>query len=998
MRLIEDAVRRVRAGNPLLPVAVVVPSHLLGHWLNPRLFADTGHLAIDFVLLPELAWRAAEPKLLPQGRGPVPENVDLALLLATAAEAVKAPGTPDYLRDATAMRGFGPAALRTLHDLASAQVSATRVDDAAPKAVDPERLKLLARLARGLEERLAKERLVDRASLYDEAARALPSAAIGGVVVCDDGEAPPSARAFLDELKRTHPTTTVALRQEETPGEAPPTTSLARTKARLFGPGPGKGKGPATPLDDTVTILAAAGEGLEAVEIARAIRQATKQGLRHQEIAVFLHDTRAYAAHLASAFERAGIDGYFLDGVPRVDPAARALGLLLDLVGGDLDRRAVMEFLTTAQVRWEALLGKDARISPANWDRLSAEAGIVSGLESWRERLKATRNNAEERQWDDQLRMIDSLGAVIERLAADLARFPEEGGWAEFERATLQLLDTWIERGALTRERLERILGPLAAHAPRPTRDQFLSRVRELIATQTYREGELADERVLVAPIAAARGLSYRLVFVPGLVERSFPPPARPDPLLLDEERAALSKDLETTRDAAKEERLLFKDAVATASERIVLSYPRFDTASGRARFPSSFLLQAAEAATGARVTADDLGRMAKAGETGLGRAYPREPDKAIDRIERDLALVASGVPGAAAHLHSEGTVSRAIAQERAASQPGLTPYDGLLDLTSDGGRLDRLVLAGQQASASKVETLAGCPYRHLLARGFGLRKWQEPDHVYQVDGRTWGSLYHSVVQRLFEWLRDEKALPLKPSRVAAAEKQVARIVDEVAAEAVARGDILNPALIEPAKGRLRMEVAELLEREADAAADGFVPIAFEQHYEDLPIEIAPGRTITFSGYLDRIDQKPEPPTVRVIDYKTGKYNWKDGEQFRGGRELQLALYNEALRQLYPHAAVAEARYYFATSGQRFKTKACPATEEIGQSLRAILDVLEDTARAGVFAPVPDDPDYTCAYCDFSALCGQPRTREGRFDRKKADPRLAAFLAIRGIA
>jgi hypothetical protein len=54
---VEAAVRGVRAGRPLLPVAVVAPSHLLGAWLRPRLFAETGHLGIHFVLLPELAWR-----------------------------------------------------------------------------------------------------------------------------------------------------------------------------------------------------------------------------------------------------------------------------------------------------------------------------------------------------------------------------------------------------------------------------------------------------------------------------------------------------------------------------------------------------------------------------------------------------------------------------------------------------------------------------------------------------------------------------------------------------------------------------------------------------------------------------------------------------------------------------------------------------------------------------------------------------------------------------
>ena len=76
----EARIRELRRGNAFLPIAVVVPSHLLGTWLAPRIFAETGHLGISFPLLPELAWRVAEGRALAQGLGPVPENVDVALV------------------------------------------------------------------------------------------------------------------------------------------------------------------------------------------------------------------------------------------------------------------------------------------------------------------------------------------------------------------------------------------------------------------------------------------------------------------------------------------------------------------------------------------------------------------------------------------------------------------------------------------------------------------------------------------------------------------------------------------------------------------------------------------------------------------------------------------------------------------------------------------------------------------------------------------------------
>ncbi|HEU4688607.1 MAG TPA: hypothetical protein VFS23_09620, partial [Vicinamibacterales bacterium] len=164
---------------------------------------------------------------------------------------------------------------------------------------------------------------------------------------------------------------------------------------------------------------------------------------------------------------------------------------------------------------------------------------------------------------------------IIERLHRDLAGFPEEGTWRTFLDATVALLSTWIDRSQLTMERLERVIAPLDRFAPTPTRSQFVARVRELIASQVYREGSLADGRVFVGPTSVAAGLRFRVVFVPGLVERRFPSVARPDPLLLDEERAALAESVRTSADNQEDERLEFLDACGSASERLVLSYPR---------------------------------------------------------------------------------------------------------------------------------------------------------------------------------------------------------------------------------------------------------------------------------------------------------------------------------------------------------------------------------------------------------------------------------------
>jgi len=207
----------------------------------------------------------------------------------------------------------------------------------------------------------------------------------------------------------------------------------------------------------------------------------------------------------------------------------------------------------------------------------------------------------------------------------------------------------------------------------------------------------------------------------------------------------------------------------------------------------------------------------------------------------------------------------------------------------------------------------------------------------------------------------------------------------------VARGEILNEALLAPAKGSIRSAFSELLRREAEAD-DGFVPAVFERPFEGVDVPLGDGRKVSFAGKIDRADLASGPAKrVRVVDYKTGKPPWKEGEQFRGGRELQLAIYNRAADRLFAGASVSEAVYYYATPAGRYKQKACPANAEVDETLVRVLRTLDETARAGVFAPVAD----TCDFCDFQAVCGG--ARETRAERKKADPRLAAFLKLREI-
>ena len=70
-----------------------------------------------------------------------------------------------------------------------------------------------------------------------------------------------------------------------------------------------------------------------------------------------------------------------------------------------------------------------------------------------------------------------------------------------------------------------------------------------------------------------------------------FPRRAAEDPLLLDEDRAALGRGLELREVRFRAERSLLHWALGSAEERVAVSFPRVDLVQGRARVPSFYAL-----------------------------------------------------------------------------------------------------------------------------------------------------------------------------------------------------------------------------------------------------------------------------------------------------------------------------------------------------------------------------------------------------------------------
>src|SRR4051812_41543476 len=129
-------------------------------------------------------------------------------------------------------------------------------------------------------------------------------------------------------------------------------------------------------------------------------------------------------------------------------PIGRRVIGWLDLVGSDLDRRAVMDFITDTR------LPKSTREScggapAARWDRLSRAAGKVRGLDQWQERLHRHAADLRARGTDYATRdaeHADSLRRFVTDLHAALSDHAPAALWSRHLESLRRLLGRYVHQ------------------------------------------------------------------------------------------------------------------------------------------------------------------------------------------------------------------------------------------------------------------------------------------------------------------------------------------------------------------------------------------------------------------------------------------------------------------------------------------------------------------------------------------------------------------------
>ncbi len=603
--------------------------------------------------------------------------------------------------------------------------------------------------------------------------------------------------------------------------------------------------------DDALTVFSAPGENRECVEIARIAKSEAEKGTRFDRMAVLLRAPSRYRAHLEEALRRATIPAHFARGTARPDASGRALLALLACKLESLSAMRFAEYMSLGEIpradplggpppakdaseRWvppdsevvadavsraafdeeeegdgpesthdvESPVEHGTLRAPRLWERLLVDAAVIEDKSRWARRLeglehelRADLENAKryaEEKVASYEHSLESLGALRDfalPLLDELEALPASATWGEWIEVLSVLASRALRKPTRVQAALAELepmseVGPIDLREVRLVLEQRLTDVIDPPSGSRY-------GKLFIATPDEARGMSFDVVFVPGLAEKMFPQKVIEDPILPDAVREGSS--LRKNDERSADERLALRLAVGAASRRVVASYPRLDVDQARPRTPSFYALELIRAAEGVLPGFDDLARRASASaRVRIGWPAPLDAKDAIDDAEYDLAILervlnlpSQETVGAARYLlTSNPHLGRAL-RFRAERWNTLHWYrsDGLVHPSAEAHEaLRRHDIGARAFSPTALQNFASCPYRFLLQAVHRLAPREEPAPLEDINPLQRGSMMHEAQFETLVQLRAENLLPVTMANLSTARAVLDRATASVAA------------------------------------------------------------------------------------------------------------------------------------------------------------------------------------------------------------------------
>lgn len=1021
----------IQGGDPLAPVTVVVSRGAVGLAARRALAAGGGGVCnVRFVTLGALAGLVGGAAMAATGRRPLTPAVVRAAAAQAAAAAPADVASGGEGSEWAAAAGH-PATLDALgavfHELADVPAAQRR-----RLAAQGRRPAALVALADDMAARLAD--WYGPADVADAAAAELVRRPdhwrrwLGGVVLHLPERPPAGADSrLLGAVAAVTDVSVVAGRtgDDEVDAELPALVDALASIAPPDGTATAgavlgaNGRDQAAPPSPEVTRLTAPAADAEVLAACRWLAERWRAGTPLSAMALVLP--------AAAPYPRLAHDLLAAAGLPSNGPGHRPLSAT---VAG----RVLLGALALPDHRWRrddtvAWMASGPLLDPADgrpvpvgeWDRASRAAGVVGGLDQWRDRLAARARALRRRaaavagdhglaeDGDPGLRraaapaLLDAatgterLGAFVAWLADRLAQDPVTwAGWSAWaQRLLTDLLGGPVRRDGWPAEERQAFddvaaavaglaeVGALVPAADRAAFHHAVAAALRVPAAGTARAGH----GLLVGPPEVVAGTGRPVVAVVGLAEGWLPAPMGEDTVLGEAARQAAGMAPSPRRRRWAAARRAFA-AVLGEADQVLLCASRSDPGSGRAQWPSPWWGPADACGTTVDVAshpdvvadvgepldpADHRLRSALRWRVAVGTLDGHPLVAAADRARR---LTAARARRSRAYSRFEGRVG-----------PGVVPSP----------------FGGPPRSPTALERYAVCPRAHFFQHVLAAVDIPKPEAVDRISALDRGLLVHEVLEH---FLAPEVARPpeqrRRPDQPWGEEdrRRLLRIFDEVAGRYERTGRTGWPVLWALDRAAIARDLLDFLAHDDRFRAErGAVPEAVELRFgDDEPVEVAVAgdRRLRFHGTLDRVDRTPGGAVV--IDYKTGRadrYRDLQADPVAAGTRLQLPVYALAAARRLGDVPV-EAHYWFVTGAGGFERAGYPVGPDVLGRFTESVTTLAEGIEAGHFPARPGEATHVgyraCRNCDYDAAC--PVGRDGTWASVRLDPALADLVAL----
>jgi|GEM_PF-1774531 len=1035
------------AGDPAGECWLLVPSPRLIRHLQRELAASLGAVqGVRLMQFSELARRILISTRT--GAGRTLDRLARDLLLHRVIEEAL-PGIEEIIGvDTLRTPAFEQAAIKTLLDLREAGIEADTVAALAARNSGPARARLEA--VAHLHEAATRE--FDRLAIPDHDAALRQAAAVVAegphlsaehLVAYGFYDLTGSQAALLDALAELLPTDCCVPCYRETDDYAGDLLTRWRNEAKERREEPdgtdrpvvvplrelwdtlAQGRDRRTSAGRTLTVVSQPGRGREVDAALRLLAAAWRGGMRAEETAVAAFAPDRYRGTMHEEAVSAGFGD--CDREP-----ALLIGFLLLLhrgAAGELTLGELSGLLSTAARLFERPL------CPLPDGRLARNRYPAGTLAEWAGRLRETATHSEE---------SDPAQAVTLREAADLLDevipaggcLVAQGDPVEGFNALVDLLLPRLtaSRGEALLQVLDRVRTCSALGGPARAGDMLWILGWLQRAAMKEGRGGSDPEQVAVESVMDLRGCRMELVVALGLGEGTVPTRPGPDPLLLEDERAALTGAnpwlLSTPSRRLLEEKLLFRLLLETGRQ-VVLIYPRLDE-DGREKRMSPLVRELLRDPGESRTSAAEVERAAARDSRSLGTVALLPGEPLLGETDRDLAATGavlgsggigrSGAESATVQLAALWGSQTFAAGWRAEicrwkGAPG--PYSGCLD-SADLRRSACEILgldSGGPISASLLQEYATCPWRTFVTRILKLDEERaEPTGL--LDPLELGIVLHAVLEAHVRECREADEWPPVPGSFRSSRAALGELATREVRRAYRHRGRVSPAFERAESRRVLNRIGPWLEWEAGRemaaaggpdlsapAAAGWETAALEEKF-DHPLTV-PGREMVLRGRWDRVD-RDRSGRVRIIDYKTGGGRLPAAGEITGGRQLQMPLYLIAARDRFgegEESAGGLAGGIFLQLDPKAAAgapKVIPWPEETVLSHREVIlglvaDIV-DSIEGGLFLRLPheqgtDSQSGLCRGCPTPTICrGWPDEESLRYLRHE---RLAALNRVR---